>query len=281
MTSPDTSLTAIAGSCDCHMHILYPTEHLPVAPGKKAFPVATVADYQAVAKRLGIERCIMTQTPSYGTDNRWMLEAITEFGPGARGTAAVPASVDSLELDRLTKAGIRGAALHMRQGGPFEWSEVPGIAHRVMDAGWHLHIQLDGLELPDRADDLLALPNVLVIDHIGKFSKPTGIDSPGFKALLRLVDSGRCYVKLSAPYESAWSEPPYMEHSGGLAAALIKAAPERMIWASNWPHVGEPDPAKKPNDAMLLNTLMHWTDSAENRRKILSENPARLYGFDG
>ena len=167
----------------------------------------------------------------------------------------------------------------MLSGGWIGWDEVPTIAKNVMEVDWHLHIQLDGANLADHLELLLNLPNILVIDHIGKFSEPSGLDSPGYQALRRLVDAGRCYVKLSASYESAWADYPYLDHSGGLAAALIKAAPERMIWGSNWPHLGVPVPDEKPSDAALLDTLLYWTDKPAEREMILRDNPARLYGF--
>ncbi len=279
MSSSHPRLQAPAGTCDCHVHIVYPTSRFPVAPGQEAFPEASIVEYRAVADRLGIERCIMTQAPCYGTDNAWVLAAMETFGPGARGTAAVDASVSGQELDHLTAAGIRGAALYMLSGSRFDWTDVPAIAAKVMPVGWHVHVQLNGVELVEYATLLERLPNILVLDHIGKFLEPVTTDHPGFKALLRLVDTGRCYVKLSAPYESAWGEPPYLEHSGALAKALIEVAPERMLWGSNWPHLGGPDPAAKPDDGDLLDTLLHWTDSPPVRDMILSENPARLYGF--
>lgn len=272
-------LKAPTGTCDCHMHIIYPTAEWPVVEGQVPFPEASASQYRAMAERVGIERSIVTQTPRYGLDNRSVLAAMEELGEGARGTAAVNASTSKQELARLTNAGIRGAALHMLSGGLFDWDEIPAIAANVMSEDWHLHVQLDGIELETHLDLLQNLPNTLVIDHLGKFSEPADTDSPGFQALLRLVEKGRCYVKLSAPYESAWCKTPYMAHSGGLATALIKAAPERLIWGSNWPHLGEPDVSKKPDDAELLDTLLHWTDSSDVRTQILSENPAHLYRY--
>jgi D-galactarolactone isomerase len=272
-------LQAPDGTCDCHMHILYPPAEMPVAPGKTPWPDATVTQYREVAARLGISRCIMTQTPCYGIDNSWVLKAMKEFGEGALGTAAVDASINQQELDSLTAAGIRGAALHLTSGGPFDWKDVPAIAARVMEVDWHLDIQLNGVELANHVQMLLRLPNTLVIDHVGKFHNPVDVNHEGFKALLQLIDTGRCYVKLSAPYESAWEEPPYLNHSGALATALIKAAPERMLWGSNWPHVGVPDPIAKPDDAMLLDTLLHWSVNSTERDVILSANPSQLYGY--
>ena len=269
-----------AGACDAHMHIIYPEDIFPFAPGNEgAFPEASLEDYAAVARRIGIERCVMTQAPAYEMDNAWVLAAMAEFGPNARGTVALDPDFDIDDLESLDDLGVRGACFHMLPGGWHEWSEIPGIAEKVAEFGWHLQIQLDGLKLPGRLELLEALPTTIVIDHIGKFHQPVGTDHPSFKALLRLVEGGACYVKLSAPYESTRCGYPYLGDAGGLAKALIKAAPDRMLWASNWPHLGVSDSAEKPDDAVLLDTLLHWTENSAIRDKILRDNPARLYGF--
>ncbi len=273
-------LRAPAGACDTHMHIIYPEEMFPFGPGNEGiFPEASLDDYVEVARQIGIERCVMTQTPAYEMNNDWVLAAMAEFGSNARGTVALEADVDIDDLESLDELGVRGACFHMLPGGWHEWPEIPEIAEKVAEFGWHVQIQLDGLKLPGRLSLLEALPTTIVIDHIGKFHERVDVRHPSFKALMRLVESGACYVKLSAPYESTWTDYPYLDDSGGLAQALIKAAPERMLWASNWPHLGVPDPAQKPDDGKLLDTLLEWTDDEAVRDKILRDNPARLYGF--
>ncbi len=280
MAAAKPELKAPSGSCDTHMHIVYPEETFPFAPGHEGiFPEAPLEDYVATARRLGIERCVMTQTPAYEMDNGWVLAAMAEFGPNARGIVTLEADVEIEQMEALDDLGVRGACFHMLQGGWHEWPEIPEIAEKAAEVGWHVQVQLDGLKLPGRLSLLEALPTTIVIDHIGKFQTQVGIDHPSFKALLRLLESGACYVKLSAPYESTWSDYPYMEDSGALAKELIRVAPDRMLWASNWPHLGVSDPASKPDDARLLDTLLHWTGDEAVRDKILRDNPARLYGF--
>jgi D-galactarolactone isomerase len=144
--------------------------------------------------------------------------------------------------------------------------------------GWHLHVQFDGREFPERAALLHRLPGRLVIAHTGKFLEPVPPEHPAFQALLRLVETGRCWVKLSAPYETSRSGPPGYADVGALAKALVRAAPERMLWATNWPHPSEPAEAK-PDEAMLLDTLLDWAPDDATRRRILRDNPAELYGF--
>lgn len=146
-----------------------------------------------------------------------------------------PSATDA-ELERLTRAGIRGIRFHMFRGGVLPWSSLDGMAARVHAFGWHVQLQLDGRELADREATIRALPGRFVIDHVGKFLQPVGVDHPGFRALTRLLDTGRCWVKLSAPYETSKVGPPTFADVGVLARALVAHAPERMLWASNWPH---------------------------------------------
>jgi D-galactarolactone isomerase len=146
----------------------------------------------------------------------------------------------------------------------------------VKPFGWHLQLQCDGRLLPEHEAELSSLDAQLVIDHTGKFLEPVTSDDPAFLCLQRLVDKG-AYVKLSAPYETSKVGPPYYEDVGVLAKALVRQAPERMLWATNWPHPGQPEP--KPDEAMLLDYLLDWAPSPDDQKLILVDNPARLYGF--
>ena len=137
---------------------------------------------------------------------------------------------------------------------------------------------MDGRELHTREALLNDLPSDLVIEHIGKFLEPVGVDHPGFQTLLRLVDGGRCWVKLSGAYMTSRSGPPSYEDVGVLARALVKRAPERVVWASNWPHPLATGHAM-PDDAELLDLLLDWAPDEGMRNRILAANPAQLYGF--
>jgi D-galactarolactone isomerase len=152
------------------------------------------------------------------------------------------------------------------------------MAARVHPFGWHVQLQCNGRELTEREATLRRLPGALVIDHIGRFMDPVPLDHPAFDCLLRLLDSGRTWIKLSAPYESSRSGPPAYEDVSALAMALVRAAPERMLWASNWPHPGHDDPRIR-DDAHLLDLLIEWAPEEATRKRILADNPAALYGF--
>ncbi|MBM3569248.1 MAG: hypothetical protein FJX46_10920 [Alphaproteobacteria bacterium] len=266
-----------SGAADCHMHIYdrrFP--YLPEAALKP--PEAHTGMYRAVCRRLGIDRVVVVQPSSYGTDNRCTLTAISELGAGARGVAVVDDRVDAIELKRLTQGGMRGARFHMMRGGVLPWSMLEPVAARIAEHGWHVQLQMDGRELHEREAQLKALPTNLVIDHVGKFLEPVTLDHPGFKALARLIETGRYWVKLSAAYEVSKAGPPLYGDVGALAKALVKLAPERMLWASNWPHPSVPATAA-PDDAVLLDLLLDWAPDEAVRRKILVDNPAEVYGF--
>src|SRR5262249_23909716 len=134
----------------------------------------------------------------------------------------------------------------------------------------------DGRDLPAREAQIKRWPGRIVIDHVGKFFEPVPPDHPFFRCLLRLVDSGRVWVKLAAPYETSKVGPPFYDDVGVLAKALAKAAPARMLWASNWPH---PSVKQRPSDTVLLDMLLDWVPDETTRHRVLVDNPAELYGF--
>ena len=280
MSSSETApkAKAPAGTCDCHIHVYGPTDKYPEAP-TSPFPVpdAPVSAYRRMMETLGVERVVVVQPSAYGKDNSCTLDAIAELGPIARGVAVVDTQTTDQELDRLTAAGIRGVRFHMLPGGVLPWDILEEMAARVEAFGWHVQLQLDARNLPERENMLRRLPGTLVIDHTGKFLEPVPVEHPGFQTLLRLVETGRVWIKLSAPYETSKVGAPSYADVGTLAKALIAAAPERMLWASNWPHPSAQ--ANPPDDVVLMAALLDWMGDEATRHRILVDNPAALYGF--
>ncbi len=277
MTLHKPKLVVPAGATDTHIHIYL--QDAPAVPGGPPIPGHFPAEkYREMQKRLGLERVIVVQPNAYQDDNRVTVEAIKGFGPGAKGVGVVKLGVSDAEIERLTKAGIVGQRIFQMQWGAVGFDRMHEVMARVHPFGWFANVQLDGRELPQWEETIKRLPGKFVIDHIGKFLEPVTVDSEPFKALLRLLDTGRCYLKLAAAYETSRTGAPAYEDVSRLARVLVKHAPERMIWASNWPHPSAPKD-RVPDDADLLDLLLDWAPDEAARKKILVDNPAQLYGF--
>jgi D-galactarolactone isomerase len=277
LTGAPPVLKAPAGTIDTHIHF-YDSRYNPL-PGTPLPPDASVADYRQVMGWLGVSRAVVVQPNAYGDDNRLTLDGVAALGADiARAVVVVKPGVAEAELDRLTKAGACGARIMALHGGTVGLDQMDAVAAQVHPFGWYMNVQLNGRDLPGHEAQLARLPGTFVIDHCGKFIDPVTPDDPAFHALLRLLDTGHCYVKISAPYETSKTGGPAYADVAVLAKALIRAAPDRMLWASNWPHA---QAAKfgYPNDAGLLDLLLDWAPDETAIRKMLVDNPARLYGF--
>jgi D-galactarolactone isomerase len=269
-------LKAPPGTCDTHIHVY--DHRYPKAPTARMDPPdASVAEYLAVRTRLGIDRTIVVQPSVYGKDNRCLLETMAAIGPSARGIAVVDETVTDAELDRLTKLGVCGIRFFMLAGAPLPLEILETMASRVAPFGWTVNFQTDGRVLADHEAMLARLPTTVTIDHVGKFLEPVEPDHLGFRALLRLLENGRTWIKLAAPYETSKSGPPFYNDVGKLAKLLVKAAPERTIWATNWPHPMSGE--RTPQNAWMLDMLLDWVPDEKTRTKVLVDNPAKLYGF--
>ncbi|UPY37963.1 amidohydrolase family protein [Sediminicoccus sp. KRV36] len=281
-TPPDATpaISTPLGATDTHMHIYGPAARYPVAPSNPS-PVPFTRDlpaYAAVMARLGLSRTVVVQPTAYGTDNACTLDAVAALGPAsARAVVAVTAATPRAELHRLHAAGARGARAFMLKGGPVPWEGLAALAAHVAPLGWHVQLQFDGGEMAQRAPLIASLPCDVVVDHLGRFHDPVPPTAPAVQALLRLLDTGRVWVKASSPYGVSRSGPPAYEDVAAIARAIIAAAPERVVWGSNWPHPNAPEP--KPNEAALLGLLAGWAPDPAVRRAILVENAARLYDF--
>ena len=269
-------LRAPAGTTDTHMHFY--DGAASAAPGTPNPGKFTVPMCQELQRRLGMGRVVVVQPNAYRDDNRVTLESMKAIGKNAKGVAVVKPGVAEAELERMTKAGICAVRIMTLHGGMLGFDVMDAVVAQVHPFGWHANIQLDGRELPKYEAQIKRLPGKFVIDHTGKFLEPVAPEHETFKSLLRLVDTGRCWVKLSAPYETSKTGAPKYEDVGKLAKALVKKAPERMLWASNWPHPSVPK-EKRPADEDLLDLLLDWAPVEATRRKILVDNPAELYGF--
>jgi predicted TIM-barrel fold metal-dependent hydrolase len=259
------------------MHIFGPRRQFPLAPDLAYAPAeASVDAYLETRHRLGMERTVVIQPSVYGTDNACTLEAIGRLQPHARGIAVVDPAVSDEELERLHAAGIRGLRFStvVKNALPPDVLEV--MAHRIRPLGWHIQFRSTQRDLPELESRLLRLPVDVCIDHLGSIPPEEPLGHPTWRAVFRLLDGGHAWIKLSAPYQlSRMPGPAYTDYAQQVAA-LVKAAPERLIWGTNWPH---PLVEVKPDEADLLDSLLEWIPADSVRQAILVENPAALYGF--
>jgi D-galactarolactone isomerase len=272
-------LKAPANACDCHMHI-YDPARFRMAPSPRVAPTdAAVPQYRLLQKRIGTTRVVIVTPRNYATLNQVTLDAIAQLGPNARGVAVVHPTITNAELKQLHDGGVRGIRFSLTDPATsvVTLDMVEPLSKRVADLGWHLQFNVEGPQIVEWANLLRRLPTQLVFDHLAHPPLPAGIEHPSHAIVRGLIDRGRAWVKLSGAYSNTRVGPPYPDATR-IAQAFVKAAPERLVWGSDWPHPSEP-PERKPNDAQLFDLLSEWAPNEATRHRILVENPVTLYGF--
>jgi D-galactarolactone isomerase len=271
---------APANATDCHMHI-YDPRFAEVGPNRAKPNNATVQDYRLLQKRTGTTRVVVVTPRNYATDNRVTVDALAQLGANARGVAVVHPTITDAELKALDAGGIRGIRFSLTGGADavVTWDMVEPLSKRIAVLGWHLQFNLDGSQITERAELLRRLPSQLVFDHMGHPTLPAGIEDRSFAVMRGLIDRGRTWIKLSGAYSNSKIGPPSYPEATAIAQAFVKAAPERMVWGSDWPHPGEQSKPVLPDDALLFDLLAVWAADEATRRRILVENPESLYGF--
>jgi len=264
-------------ACDTHFHV-YDSKFPAAANASLIPPDASVADYLRLRDRLGFERSVIVQPSTYGTDNSCLLNALNQLGPNARGIAVVDTSVTTDELKRLASLGVKGIRFNFGRAGATTLDMVEPLAARIADMGWHIQVHIKGDDLASQAALFSRLPVPVVFDHLGRIPHPHGRDHPAFKIVADLLQKGKAFTKVSSLYQDSKDGPPNYRDVGAVATAYIEAAPDRVLWGSDWPH---PSPGKhgKPDDALLMDLAAAWAGNEVNRQKIFVENPAKLYGF--
>jgi predicted TIM-barrel fold metal-dependent hydrolase len=266
------------GACDAHAHVLGPASLYPYAADRQYTPSdASLPSYETMLRALGFDRAVLVQPSIYATDNRRLLDAMKSATVEMRGVVVLPETVTDRELDTMHRIGVRGIRANLIRGGRSDLERAVRLAGRIARLGWHLQILADVSTVEDLAQHVRALPIETVFDHMGHMPAAKGVDEPGFRALIRLLEGGRCWVKLSGSYRiTGKTHAPYADVRP-IAAALVRAAPERVVWGSDWPHTAIRIPA--PDAGRLLGMLADWAPDAAERDAILVRNPARLYGF--
>lgn len=282
-----------AGACDCHTHIHGDPAKFPLFAGRVYTPPpALPEEMAALHKALGIQRVVIVTPSIYGTDNSATLYGMKARGNDARGVAVVDDKTSEADLDAMGRAGVCGIRLNLATAGindpAIGRQRLQTAVARMRNRGWHVQINTT-LPMIAAIKDLVAeSPVPIVFDHFGGAQAALGVGRPGFGDLVEVVKSGKAYVKISAAYRSSKLVPDYPD-AAPLARALISANVDRVLWGTDWPHPNPlPPPGGKPtdvtpflqiDDGRMLNLLAVWAPDAAIRRRILVDNPARLYKF--
>jgi 2-pyrone-4,6-dicarboxylate lactonase len=265
------------GACDTHVHIWGPFERFPLAKGAPYTPPErTSEDLLALHERLGVDRAVIVQTTVYKADNRAMLDSIAQSNGRWRGVALIDESFDDAAFRALHEGGVRGVRFGFVKhlGGVPDLALVRRTAARIAPMGWHLVLHLDAGNIPDFLEFFGELSLPVVVDHMGRVPVRDGLDQTPFRLLLELLRRPNWWVKVSGAERISETGPPFTD-AIPFAQRLIAAAPDRVLWGTDWPH---PNVRWEPDEADLVDLLPHFADAAA-LQQLLVDNPARLYGF--
>lgn len=273
-----------ADACDTHAHVFGPADRFPYADDRSYTPPdAPLVKYLAMLDTLGFARGALVQGSAHGRDNSAMLDALERTPQRLRGVAVADADVAPAELHRWHKLGVRGlrfnhffrgGQLHYRGGVPLDAAKALGPV--MCELGWHLQLWIDVKDLLDTIPTLKAIGVPVVIDHMGRTDAKLGTSAPGFASLVRFLGDGGCWVKLSGAHRNNATAPDYPE-ARAFHEALVAANPDQLVWGTDWPHPRIE--GAMPDAGHLLDLFNEWTGDAAIRKRILVDNPARLYGF--
>ena len=273
-------------ACDTHAHIFGPPDLFPYADDRRYTPpAAPVEHYQNMQSITGLSRVVFVTPTAHGYDNRVILNAIAEMGKCARGIANIDSSFDAASLDRMAAAGIRGARFHLMKDRPGSEAHLSEHLPALQRLGWILDLHVDPVDLIAHERYIRALPTVTIIDHMARVRGKDGVGQPAFRLLLELIKDDRFWVKLcsfdkisAVPQARLEGRLPFLDMVP-FARAVVEAAPDRVIWGTDWPHGNTFTPGRTPNEGDLLDLLAEIAPDETVRRRILVDNPARLFGF--
>jgi predicted TIM-barrel fold metal-dependent hydrolase len=266
------------GACDSHIHLFGPVAKYPFAADSPyQAHEASPETFIALQDTLGLSTAVIVSPGGYGRDYSLLADVLAKYPKRFRGIALVRDDIPDAELARLTKLGVRGMRMMSHKRGQHVPNYSPEIAARVHEHGWHIQFYPHGTDIVDYADKLLALRNPIVLDHFASIPANGGTGQPAVKAVLKMLDCGKVWLKLSGPMRCTTEPPPYPSLTP-LARLFVKHAPERMVWGSDWPHVNL-DGMVMPNDGDLLDLLLDWVPDEAIRNRILVQNANTLYGF--
>ena len=265
-------------ACDAHCHVFGPGAKFPYDPQAAYVPAdAPFEALQQLHERLGLERAVIVHASCHGTDMRVTLDAIARSGGRYRGTAIIDSSYSEKEFERMHEGGIRAVRFNFVRhlGGRPDMEFFQKTVDRLDALGWHLILHLDAQDLVELEQVFKKLPVPFVIDHMGRVKAADGLEQQPFKVLLQAMKNEKCWVKICGAERVSSKGPPFTD-AVPFGRALVEAAPDRVLWGTDWPH---PNVKWMPDDAELVNLLPLMAPGKDLQYKILVDNPARLYGF--
>ena len=276
---PPTAFTPPPDACDAHCHVFGPAARFPFSPDRAYTPPDSgIDEFERLQHRLGLSRAVFVQASCHGTDNAAMVDALERGGGRYAGVAMIDESFSYGDIARLHDAGVRGTRFNFvaHLGGAPDLEVFWRLVERVQPFGWHIVLHFDAKDLPTYADLLDAMPCAYVIDHMARVPVTDGIDQEPFQQLLELMRDERCWVKISGAERLTADGPPPYDDVVPYARALIAAAPDRVLWGTDWPH---PNVRHMPDDGDLVDLLAEFAPDEALRNQILVRNPETLYDF--
>jgi 2-pyrone-4,6-dicarboxylate lactonase len=275
-TNTKPRFTLPANSCDVHFHVFEPG-YPSVAKPHYTFPDGNLNKYLAVCDYLGIGRMVLVQPSYYGTDNRLTIDTLKKLGSRARGVVMVEENVSDGDLDAYHAAGVRAIRLDLFARASWPRTDIHGYIERMLEKtrprGWHIQFYTPGYVVRDLIPFLGTLDDDFVIDHMGYMLEEDGLTGDDFAKLLKLMEKGKAWLKLSGPYRIAKARGyKSVEH---LARGIVNARPDRAIWGTDWPHLTD----GSRDSGELVNLLLDWIPDEKIRGQVLVDNPAKLFGF--
>jgi 2-pyrone-4,6-dicarboxylate lactonase len=272
------AFTLPSGACDAHCHVFGPAARFPYAPNRRYTPEdAPKETLAALHAHLGVARVVIVQASAHGNDNRAMLDAIASNPAAIRGVAIVDGSETEADLEALHRGGVRGVRFNFVRhlGGAPDPDLFRRVLGRIKPLGWHVVLHIDAADIVPLSEMIRGLPLPFVIDHMGRVDSSLGVEQPAFRALLDLAGMEQCWIKVSG--SERISRKPY-DAAIPFARTLVRAAPQRVLWGTDFPH---PNLAEPADEADLVDLIPRFAETETAQRLVLVENPARLYGFAG
>lgn len=265
------------GACCAHAHVIGDGyEHPLVATRGYTPPPASEKQYLHMLDGLGLTRGVLVQISVHGTDNSLMVEVLRDHPRRLRGIAVCAPDVADAELQALNEVGVRGLRFNVTTGGGIGFEALESLASRIAPMGWHVQLLTTPERLIEVAPRLPALPVDVVIDHMAYIKAPRGTENPAYQVMLDLLKNGRTWVKISGAYRNSPQNHEWTDVDD-VATGLIAARPDRLVWGTDWPHTHL---GKVPfRTGETLEILGRWIPDASLRKRVLVDNPTKLYGF--